>query len=427
MTAVSRLIEPIDFRIDADVVVPGSKSITNRALVCAALADGESLLDGLLIADDTEAMIAGLVKLGVGIEVDRAACRARVVGSAGRFQATDVRVDARLSGTTSRFLLAASALSSGSVTIDGSAPLRARPMIDVVEPLRQLGAIVTTTDDRLPIQVTAARSFGSDVSVGGAASSQFLSGLLMIGPCLARGLRITVVGALRSGPYIDMTVEVMRRFGATVTVGPDRRSFVVAPGGYRGCRFSVEPDASAASYFFAAAASCGGRVAVDGLGTTSLQGDLRFVEVLRRMGAEVAMTSDRTEVVGSGNLVGVDVDMAEISDTAQTLAAVAPFASGPTTISGIGFTRRKETDRIGAVVTELTRCGVVAGELDDGLRVEPGVPHGARVETYHDHRMAMSFALIGLRVPGIEILDPDCVAKTFPDYWTTLEQLRRTR
>jgi 3-phosphoshikimate 1-carboxyvinyltransferase len=249
-------------------------------------------------------------------------------------------------------------------------------------------------------------------------SSQFLSGLLLAAPLLPRGLRVRLTTDLVSAPYVDMTLAVMEAFGVDGTV--DR----VAPQRYRATTYAVEPDATAASYFLAAAALTGGRVRVPGLGASSVQGDLVFADVLREMGADVTMDDDGVEVRGTGELHGVEVDMREISDTAQTLAAIAPFADTYTRITGIGFIRGKETDRVGNVVAELRRCGVDATEEDDGFVVEPGAPHGAVVRTYGDHRMAMSFAVMGLVVDGIEIDDPGCVAKTFPGFWESLETLR---
>jgi 3-phosphoshikimate 1-carboxyvinyltransferase len=268
------------------------------------------------------------------------------------------------------------------------------------------------------------------VSVRGDVSSQFLSGLLLAAPCMRDGLVVEVTTELVSVPYVEMTLSVMTAFGARVVHDVDsdgRRTISVESGGYRAVeRYVVEPDASAASYFFAAAAICGGTVRVDGLGMDSLQGDVAFVDALEQMGCQVERAADHLTVVGASDLRGVEVDFTDISDTAQTLAVVAPFASSPTTITGIGFIRGKETDRIAAVVAELRRCGISAEELPDGIRVAPGAPQPAVVDTYDDHRMAMSFALLGLRAPGIVIRDPGCVAKTFPGYWTALEGLRRT-
>jgi 3-phosphoshikimate 1-carboxyvinyltransferase len=267
---------------------------------------------------------------------------------------------------------------------------------------------------------------GGAVDVPGDVSSQFLSGLLLAGPLMAEGLRVRVTGHAVSPSYLDLTAATMAAFGASVR-RPDERTWEVAPGGYRAADLAVEPDASAASYFFAAAAICGGRVRVEGLDRTTVQGDLGFVDVLAGMGADVERGPGWTEVRGGAALHGTTVDLSDLSDTAQTLAVVAPFADAAVRVTGIGFIRAKETDRIGAVVTELRRCGVDAAEEPDGFVVRPGTPHGARVRTYDDHRMAMSFALLGLRVPGVEVEDPGCVAKTYPGYFADLDRLRSVR
>lgn len=421
-------VQPLEAPPDATVRPPGSKSITNRALVCAALAGGRSVLRGVLLADDTAAMVSCLSELGVGIQVAPAGPNGpevHVTGVGGRPPAQGAVLDARLSGTTSRFIAPVAALGHGTVVLDGSAPLRARPMGDLLDALEELGAEVEPLGEpgHLPVRITSRGLTGGPVSVAGDVSSQFLSGLLLAGPCMAEGLHVTVTTDLVSRPYLELTIRVMEAFGAAVRADDDRR-ISVAPTGYRGTELQVEPDASAASYFFAAAALCGGRVRVDGLGADSRQGDVAFVEVLERMGAEVRRGRDWTEVRGTGRLDGVTADFADISDTAQTLAAVAPFASSPTTVTGIGFIRGKETDRIGAVVTELVRLGIDATEDPDGFTIRPGTPRPGMVHTYHDHRMAMSFALIGLRSPGIRIADPGCVAKTYPGFWDDLEQLR---
>jgi 3-phosphoshikimate 1-carboxyvinyltransferase len=253
-------------------------------------------------------------------------------------------------------------------------------------------------------------------------SSQFLSGLLLAGPCVRGGLRVELTTPLVSAPYVAMTAAVMDAFGASVE--GDGEAWVVPEGRYRAATYAIEPDASAASYFFAAAVLTGGRVTVPGLGPGTLQGDLAFVDVLERMGAVVERHDDRTTVAAGPRLAGIEADLSELSDTAQTLAAVAVFADSPTRVRSIGFVRAKETDRLAAVVRELHRVGVQAEETDDGFVVHPGTPRPAVVETYDDHRMAMSFALLGLRVPGIAIADPGVVGKTFPGFWDALEGLR---
>lgn len=416
-------IEPLTGPVDATAQLPGSKSITNRALVCAGLADGDSRLVHALDADDTVAMIEGLRALGIAVVQDEG--QLDVTGCAGRPPAALAVVDARLSGTTSRFLLPVAALGTGTVRVDGGLPLRARPMGPSIDALRALGATVVDAGEpgHLPVDLSDGPIAGGEITVPGDASSQFLSGLLLAGPAMRTGLVVRVAGHLVSQPYVDMTVAVMAAFGVEVQ-RPDERTWVVEPQAYRGTTYVIEPDASAASYAFAIAAITGSTIRVEGLGTASLQGDVAFVDLLERMGAHVERTRSSVTVHGTGALRGIDADLADLSDTAQTLAVVAAFAEGPTRVRGIGFIRGKETDRIAAVVTELRRAGIDAVEEPDGFVVHPGPLRPATIETYDDHRMAMSFALLGLRSPGIQIVDPGCVAKTFPGYWAMLDDLR---
>ncbi|MEX2550213.1 MAG: 3-phosphoshikimate 1-carboxyvinyltransferase [Nitriliruptoraceae bacterium] len=421
----TRAITPLSRPPDATVRVPGSKSVTNRALVAAALATGTSRLRGVLAADDTSAMIAGLGALGVTLESSADGTRVRVVGTGGRPPATSPSVDVRLSGTTARFLAPVLALVAGTARLDGGEPFRRRPMAPAIDALRQLGAEVVEVGEpgHLPITVTAPAAPADRVRVAGDASSQFLSGLLLVAPVLPDGLTVEVDTALVSRPYVALTERVLGWFGAEVA-HPDPHTFVVAGSGYTGADIDIEPDASAASYLLAAAAITGGRVRVAGLTRHSSQGDAGFAHVLARMGAEVIVDDEGTEVRGTGRLQGIEVDLGAMSDTAQTLAAAAVFADSPTRITGIGFIRAKETDRIAAVVTELRRLGIDAREEPDGLVIHPGRPTPGAVSTYNDHRMAMSFALLGLVVPGIEIADPECVDKTFPRYFEVLDELR---
>ncbi len=416
-------IEPLTARPDATVAVPGSKSHTNRALVCAALAEGRSHLDGALFADDTRAMAGALAALGIGVTADEEAESITVDGCGGRLPAGPATLDVAQSGTASRFLLALLGVGPGPYRLDGHPQLRGRPFGPLADALRQLGVGIDA--DSLPLNVAGGRLRTGTVALSGSVSSQFLSGLLLAAP-YAEGsgtVRVELTDTLVSTPYVELTLSTMADFG--VTVARDRyRWFAVAPQRYESRTLAIEPDASAASYFFAAAAVTGGRVRVPGLGRHTVQGDLRFVDLLERMGARVTVADDYTEVEGTGRLHGIDVDMADISDTAQTLAVVATFASGPTRVRGIGFIQHKETDRLGAVVTELQRLGIDARRLDDGFVVEPGVPRPGTVATYDDHRMAMSFALLGLVHPGITVENPGCVAKTFPRFFTVLDHLR---
>ena len=417
-------VAPLAGPVDAVVPVPGSKSLTNRALLCAALASGTSHLSGVLVADDTRAMVAALRKLGADVDLVGGDGLAEVVGVAGAFREGPLDLDVNLSGTCARFLLPVLGVGPGPYRLDGAPPLRARPMAPAITALRHLGVEVGERGHpgHLPVVVDGRVTEGS-VTAPGSLSSQFVSGLLLAAPCYRHGLELALTDALVSRPYVSMTRAVMGAFGAEVTSSPSG-GYQVAPGGYRATRFAVEPDASSASYFFAVAALTGGRIRVEGLGSGSLQGDLGFVRVLEQMGATVRQTEAFTEVTGGGTLHGVDVDLTDTPDMAQTLAAVAVFADGPTRVRGVEVIRGHETDRIAAVVTELDRAGIQAEATDDGFVVHPGRPRPARIETYDDHRMAMSFALLGLMAPGVEITDPACVTKTFPGYWELLDLLR---
>ncbi len=417
-------IEPLSAEVDATIRLPGSKSITNRALICAALAPGESTLTNVLFSEDTEAMIGCLRDLGVGLVVDRTSESIVVTGGAEGFDGAVL--DARMSGTTARFIAPFSAVSATTVVLDGAPEMRARPMGDLLESLGDLGCDITDLGDpgHLPVEIRSPKSFADAVTVSGDVSSQFLSGLLLSAPALARGLAVSVDTPLVSVPYVAMTIAVMRAFGAEVSHDEDYRSISVGPRRYSPTDYAIEPDASAASYFLAAAAARGGTVRIPGLGRGSLQGDVAFAEVLARMGAEVEIGSDSIVLRSEGELSGISVDMGDISDTAQTLAAIAPMVSGPVEVEGIGFIRAKETDRLAAVVAELRRLGIHAEENPDGFTVQPGAVSPGVVETYSDHRMAMSFAVLGLLTPGVEIADPGCVSKTFPEFWTTLSAMR---
>jgi len=403
---------------------PGSKSITNRALVCAALADGRSTLLGALDSEDTRVMIDSLRRLGIEVEHDPLAACVRVGGCRGHVPAADADLYAANSGTTIRFLTALVALGQGRFRLDGTPRMRERPIQDLLDALNQLGANARSETDTgcPPVVVQAEGLGGGRTEVAGTISSQFLSALLMAAPCAQQPVEIAVRGRLVSEPYVAMTLGVMRAFGIEVEHEAFKRFRVPVGQPYRAREYEIEPDASAASYFFGAAAVSRGRVTVEGLSRESLQGDVSFCECLRRMGCAVGYGPDRITVEGTP-LRGIEVDMNAISDTVPTLAAVALFAEGPTTISGVGHIRHKETDRVAAVAAELRRLGATVEEHADGLTIKPGPVRGAEVQTYDDHRMAMGFALVGLRIPGVRILDPGCTAKTYPGFFDDLQRL----
>ncbi|MFD9790403.1 3-phosphoshikimate 1-carboxyvinyltransferase [Streptomyces sp. NPDC059070] len=401
--------------------IPGSKSLTNRALLLAAAADGTSVLRAPLVSDDTLAFRAALDDLGVAVETGPDGAWA--VTGAGRGPVGGARIWCADAGTAARFLPPFAAAGAGAYVFDGSDQLRARPLRALADALERLGVSVRATGaGGLPLHLSADGVDGGELAVDGGLSSQFLSGLLMAAP-LARGPLTLTVRDLVSRPYIDMTLALMRRFGADVTE-ESPGVFVAAPGGYTATDLPVEPDASTASYVFAAAAVTGATLTVPGLGRDSLQGDLGFVEVLRTAGARVEIGADATTVTGTGRLRGgFEVDMGPISDTFMTLAAIAPLADGPITVRGIGHARLKESDRIAAVAENLAACGVAVETGPDWLTVRPGPVRPATIACHRDHRIAMAFSVLGLRAPGLVLDDPACVAKTFPGFHAELERL----
>ncbi len=420
----SVLIQQVSGPIVGRIRPPGSKSITNRALVCAALAEGSSQLTGALDSDDTQVMVGALKSLGLNVVHDKAGRTIAIDGCGGRFPRQTGDLFIGNSGTTVRFLTAMLAVGEGRFRLHGTPRMHQRPIDDLLTALKSLQVDVRDeTGNGCPPVVVEARGLnGGTAEVRSGKSSQFLSGLLMAAPYARSPLTLIVPDALVSKPYITMTLDVMRAFGVDCSAGNLLR-FAVPQGKYRGCRYSIEPDASAASYFFAAAAITGGRIEVEGLKLDALQGDVKFVDVLRQMGCQVEQTDGGIAVTG-GKLRGVEVDMNAISDTVQTLAPVALFAEGSTTVRGVGHIRHKETDRIRAVAVELRKLGATVDEFDDGLRITPPARlQGAKIATYDDHRMAMSFALVGLRAPGVEILDPRCTHKTYPEFFADFGRL----
>ncbi|MFE2429118.1 3-phosphoshikimate 1-carboxyvinyltransferase [Streptomyces sp. NPDC059373] len=405
------------------VAVPGSKSITNRALFLAAAAEGTTVLRRPLVSDDTEAFAQGLTALGYDLEPGPAEWR--ITGAPAGPAAAEADVYCRDGATVARFLPGLAAAGHGTFRFDASQQMRRRPVAPLTQALRTLGVDIRheEADGHLPLTVVADGIKGGEIELDAGLSSQFLTALLLTGPLTAEGLRIRVTG-LVSAPYVEITLAMMRRFGVEVVRDGDTLS--VPPGGYRATTYDIEPDASTASYFFAAAALTGREVTVPGLGTDALQGDLRFVDVLERMGARVDIRPDATTVTGTGRLSGVTAAMRDISDTMPTLAAIAPFADGPVRIEDVYNTRVKECDRLEACASNLRRQGIRVDTGRDWIEIHPGVPTSTEIACHGDHRIAMSFAVAGLRIPGgVTFDEPGCVKKTFPEFHDAFGELRR--
>ncbi len=419
-------IKPILRPIRATIRPPGSKSITNRALICAALADGHSRLSGALDSEDTRVMVDALRQFGLTVQHDVATATIEITGCGGNLPRDAADLFCANSGTTIRFLTGLVAAGRGRFRLDGVARMRERPIEDLLHALRQLGAdaVSEAGNGCPPVVVNAHGMQGGQATVRGNISSQFLSALLMAAPYCRSDVELLVQGQLVSVPYVMMTLAVMRSFGvqAAAELNESPRIRIAAGQRYLGCTYDIEPDASAASYFWAVAAITGGRVLVEGLSGASLQGDVQFVDCLKQMGCQVETTAGGIAVQG-GPLRGIEVDMNAISDTAQTLGVVALFADGPTTIRGVAHMRHKETDRVVALAAELRKLGARVEEFDDGLRITPAPFRAATIDTYRDHRMAMSFALAGLRIPGVVINDPECTAKTYPNFFSDLAKV----
>ncbi len=415
-------IRPVERPIDAVVQLPGSKSLTNRALVLAALADGTSVLEGALLSEDSLVMVESLHRLGIAVEIDEPSERMIVHGQGGAIPAQGANLFVGNSGTTARFLTALVALGHGEYVVDGVPRMRERPIQPLLDALQQLGvdAVSLAGTGCPPVRVRTRGIVGGTIRMRGDVSSQYLSALLMVGPYTREGLRIELEGELVSLPYIEMTLAAMADFGVRAWREGDRLFVVPGNQHYQARTYSIEPDASAASYFFALAAATTSRIRVLHLGSRSLQGDVHFVDLLEQMGCQVIREPDAITVIGQRPLAGIEADMNAISDTVPTLAALAPLAEGPVVIRNVQHIRYKETDRIAAVASELRRLGQEVEEYPDGLRIIPRPVRPAVVQTYNDHRIAMSFAVLGCAVPGIVLANPGCVAKTFPDFFERL-------
>jgi 3-phosphoshikimate 1-carboxyvinyltransferase len=398
--------------------VTGSKSISNRALVCAALARGESVLDNLSDSDDTALLVNALDQFGV--HVRRHGSRAIVHGAGGRLFAPKFPIPVGNAGTTLRFLLSLSALAQGKTTLEGSDRMAERPNQDLIDALRSQGIDVRQTGSRF--MVNGGTLHGGNLAIRSDASSQFLSSMLLVAPYAAEAMTVTGTAGLSSAAYVMLTVDVMGAFGVSVTPTGDA-AFAVGTGGYAPATFSVEADASGASYPLAAAAITGGEVLVPGIAESSRQSDAAFASLLRRMGCTVEPAGGGLLARGGATLHGIDVDMNSMPDVVPTLVAVALFADSPTRIRSIGHLRHKESDRLEGLAGKLRAIGAAVDVVDDGFLVTPAALHAGTLETDDDHRLAMTFALIGLRIPGIRITRPDCVRKSYPTFWHELDSI----
>ena len=416
-------------KIDGEVNLPGSKSLSNRALLLASLAKGTTKITNLLDSDDTRYMLLALKQLGIKYRLSEDKTECIVEGNGGAIEC-DIPQELYLgnAGTAMRPLCAALCLGRGSYVLTGEPRMKERPIGDLVNALRQAGANIEYkgSEGYPPLSIEANGLNGGEVSIDGAISSQFLTALLMSAPMAKESMTITIIGELVSKPYIDITIDIMRDFGVEVENDNYKRFYIKSGQSYRAVEsFMVEGDASSASYFLAAAAIKGGRVKVTGIGKKSIQGDVQFVDVLEKMGAKIEW-GDRYVSVARDRLHAIDMDFNHIPDAAMTIATMALFVDGTTTLRNIYNWRVKETDRLYAMATELRKVGATVEEGDDYLKITPPkkLKH-ASIDTYNDHRMAMCFSLLALDPVSVTINEPECTAKTFPTYFEVLKSISK--
>lgn len=416
-------IKPHNTKPRCEVTVPGSKSYTHRILIASALSDGECRIQNPLLSEDTLLTMQALRQMGIHID-DTSKDQIIVSGGSGVLKPQSEQIFLGNSGTSMRLLTAVAALGQGSFILSGTERMARRPIQDLIDALEQLGVRIHSKnqDGCPPVEITGDRLNGGPVEINCRTSSQYLSALLLIAPYTRNGLAIRVTEGPVSKPYVDMTVDVMNQFGVAVKrEGYDR--FQIEGGQiYRAGAYSVEPDGSQAGYFWAAAAVCGTAVKVKGVTADSRQGDVNFANLLAAMGCDIIKEPDGI-TVGGKYLRAADVDMGDMPDMVPTLAVVATFAEGTTIIRNVSHLKAKESDRLAAVVNELVKMGIDAHCSDDELIVTGGIPHGVEIETYGDHRIAMSFAVAGLVTPQTIILDENCVEKSFPNFWEVFEEL----
>lgn len=407
---------------NGEVTIPGSKSYTHRALLISALAEGESVLQNALRSEDTDYTARALRTFGIEVIEEKDSLRVRGMG--GKLKEGDTEIYVGNSGTSMRFLTALAALRRGRTRLDGNERMRMRPMDPLLRSLIDLGVEAHSQDGtgNPPVIVESRGAWGGKTSLPGRESSQFVSALLIVAPMAQKDVRVEVVGPISSRPYVEITLDIMKAFGAEVEFVGKQTFWVKAGQRYASRKYGIEGDASNASYFFAAAAVTGGKVRVNHFRPDSVQGDAGFLNVLEEMGCEVLRGDGFAEVRGK-EMHGIEIDMNAMPDLVPTLAVSAIFARGQTVIRNIGHLRLKESDRIRALATELAKIGARVEEGSDSLTLAGGDVRGAEIETYNDHRMAMSFAVAGLKVPGIRILGERCVEKSFPGFWETWGKL----
>ncbi len=416
-------IRPIK-HLDATVNIPGSKSYTQRALIIGALAEGKSLLRNGLLSEDTEYLMEAIRSLGSEILIEDEDIL--IGGTGGTIRNPRREIYLGNNGTAMRFLTGLVSLGKGMFTLSGDPRLCERPIKPLLDALKTLGVDVRSKNEQghPPVAVHANGLRGGKVTLANIESSQYVSSLLICAPYAERDIVIQLQGSIPSLPYIDMTIEAMKAFGVKVTREHPNRYSVKSPQRYEGKTYGIEGDVSSASYFFLAAALCKGRVRVQNLNPRTLQGDIKFLPMMERLGCTVIMGDHWVEVVGGELTPGECVfDLGDMPDMVPTLSVLASFRSGRTVIKNVSHLRTKESDRLEALVTELKKTGVRAEEREDGLTIDGNGPHGAEIETYNDHRIAMSFAILGLRTPGVKIRDKNCVKKSFPGFWEELRKL----
>lgn len=423
-----REIIPLKQGLDFTLTLPGSKSITNRALLCAALAKGKSRLYGALLSDDTKVMFDALKKVGVRIKKTKNCIE--VIGVGGKFKKGNFTFDLHNAGTATRFLTAIMCVREGETVITGDSRMQERPIADLVDGLRQIGAEIQYLENEgyPPLKIKRTKDYGLRtkqkyfIKIKGDKSSQYFSALLMLGPLLNKPLKIEVIGDLVSKPYIDITISVMRAFGVLIE-NNDYKSFTVKPQVYKAADYCIEGDASAASYWTSIAYLHGGKAKFTNLNNKSIQGDINYERILK----EFKMGKSRDSSPPNGGVGMTNVDMQAMPDSAMTLACTAPFLNGRTKITGLSTLRIKETDRLAALESELNKIGVHADITKNSMIIGTPIrirsPIRSPIETYNDHRMAMSFAVIGTKIPGIVIENPQCTDKTYPDFWEDLERM----